>query len=66
VILLIQETLKGRQNSFKEQTEFTILTKLLEPLVSNMKDSIKKLKFFSHSLLTVILHKNDVPHRWKH
>jgi hypothetical protein len=34
-----RKTLRGRQYSFKEQTEFTILTKLAEPLVSN-KDSL--------------------------
>jgi hypothetical protein len=45
--------MRGRQYSFKEHTEFTILTKLLDPLVSNMKDSLKKVKFFSHSLVCV-------------
>jgi hypothetical protein len=41
--------LRGRQDSFKEQTEFTILIKLADSLVSNIKDSLKKLQFFSHS-----------------
>jgi hypothetical protein len=37
VMLLIQETLRARKYSFKEQTEFTILTMLLDPLVSNIQ-----------------------------
>jgi hypothetical protein len=34
------------QYSFKEQTEFTILTKLLDPLVSSMKDLLTKTAVF--------------------
>jgi hypothetical protein len=43
--------MRGGQYSFKEQTEFTILTRLADPLVSNIKDSLKKQQFFSHSLV---------------
>jgi hypothetical protein len=46
VMLFIQETLRGTQYSFKEQTEFTILTKLLDPLFSNIKDSLTKTAVF--------------------
>jgi hypothetical protein len=42
VMLLIQETLRGKQYSFIEQTEFTILTMLLDPLVSNIEDALTK------------------------
>jgi hypothetical protein len=41
---------RSRQNSFKEQNEFTILTMVLDPLVSNIKDSLTNLQFFSHLL----------------
>jgi hypothetical protein len=37
----------SRQNSFKEQNAFTILTMLLDPLFSNIKDSLTNLQFFS-------------------
>jgi hypothetical protein len=46
-----RKTLRGRQYSFKEQTEFTILTMLLDPLVSKMKDSLTNLQFFCHLLV---------------
>jgi hypothetical protein len=46
-----KKTLRGRQFSFKEQTEFTILTMLLDPLVSNIKESLTNLQFFSHLLV---------------
>jgi hypothetical protein len=39
------------QYSLKEQTEFTILTKVLESLISNIKDSLTKAAVFSHLLL---------------
>jgi tRNA (Thr-GGU) A37 N-methylase len=48
--------------SFKEQTEFTIVTEFLDPPVSNMKDSLRKLQVFSHLVYVVILHKVDDPH----
>jgi hypothetical protein len=41
---------KIRQDSFKEQNEFTILTMLLDPLFSNIKDSLTNRQFFSHLL----------------
>jgi hypothetical protein len=37
----------SRQNSFKEQNAFTMLTMLLDPLFSNIKDSLTNLQFFS-------------------
>jgi hypothetical protein len=46
-----RKTLRGIQYSFKEQTEFTILTMLLDPLVSNMKDSLTNRQFFCHLLV---------------
>jgi hypothetical protein len=46
-----RKALRGIQYSFKEQTEFNILTKLLDPLVSNVKDSLRNLQFFSHLLV---------------
>jgi hypothetical protein len=33
-------TLRGTQNSFIQLTEFTILNKLLDPLASNINDSL--------------------------
>jgi hypothetical protein len=41
-----RKTLNITQYSFKEQTEFTILTKLLDPLVSNIKQSLRKATVF--------------------
>jgi hypothetical protein len=46
-----RKTLRGTQYSFKEQTEFPILTEFLDPLGSNIKDSLRKLQVFSHSLV---------------
>jgi hypothetical protein len=55
-----RKTQRGIQYSFKEQTEFTILTSLLDPLVSNMKDSLTNLQLFS--LLLVC---SDFAQRWR-
>jgi hypothetical protein len=41
-----RKTLSVMQYSLKEQTEFTILTKLLDSLVSNIKDSLTKAAVF--------------------
>jgi hypothetical protein len=41
-----RKTLRVTQYSFKQQTEFTILTKFLDPLVSNIKDSLTKAAVF--------------------
>jgi hypothetical protein len=41
-----RETLRVTQYSFKEQTECTILTKFLDALVSNIKDSLTKAAVF--------------------
>jgi hypothetical protein len=60
-----RKTLRVTQYPLKEQTEFTILTKLLDPLVSNMKDSLRNLQFFSLLLEAVIWHKVDDLHQWK-
>jgi hypothetical protein len=60
-----RKTLRSTQYSFKEQTEFTIITMLLDPLLSNIKDSLSNLQFFSIYLCAVIFHKVDVPHPWK-
>jgi hypothetical protein len=54
-----RKTLRGRQYSFTGPTEFIILTKLADPLVSNINDSLKKLQFFSHSLVW-----GDFAQRW--
>jgi hypothetical protein len=35
-------TLRGRQNSFKQLTEFTMLNTLLDPLASNINDSLTR------------------------
>jgi len=43
---------KPGQNSCKEQNEFTILTMILDPLFSNIKDSLTNMQFFSHSLVS--------------
>jgi hypothetical protein len=42
--------LRSRQNSFKEHNKFTILTMLLDPLFSHIKDSLTNFQFFSHLL----------------
>jgi hypothetical protein len=36
------KTLRGRQYSFKQQIQFTILNKMLDPLGSNINDSISQ------------------------
>jgi hypothetical protein len=41
-----RKTLSVTQYSFKEQTEFTIWTKLLDPLVSNIRESLTKATVF--------------------
>jgi hypothetical protein len=41
-----RKTLKGRQYFLIVQTEFTILTMLLDPLFSNIKDSLRKTAVF--------------------
>jgi hypothetical protein len=46
-----RKTLRARQYPFKDQTEFTILTMLLDPLLSNMKDSLTNLQFLCHLLV---------------
>jgi hypothetical protein len=48
---LCRKTVRSRQNSFKEQNEFTVLTMFLDPLFSNIKDSLTNMQFFSHSLV---------------
>jgi hypothetical protein len=47
-MLLIQENTERYSVLLQEQTEFTILTMLLDPLVSNTKDSLTNLQFFCH------------------
>jgi hypothetical protein len=42
---------RSRKNLFNEQKEFSILTMLLDPLVSNIKDSLTNPQFFSHLLV---------------
>jgi hypothetical protein len=54
-----RKTLRDMQYSFKEQTEFTILTKFLDPLVSNIKDPLTNLQIFSHLLVC-----GDFPQSW--
>jgi hypothetical protein len=44
------ETLRSKQYSFKEQAEFTMLNKLLEPLASNINDFLRRAKVFLLSL----------------
>jgi hypothetical protein len=46
-----KKTVRSRQNSFKEQNEFTTLTMLLDPRFSNITDSLTNLQFFYHLLL---------------
>jgi hypothetical protein len=36
----LMKTLRGRQYSFKEQTQFKMLNKVLDPLASNINDSL--------------------------
>jgi hypothetical protein len=54
-----RKTLRGGQYSFKEKTGFTILTKLLDPLVLTLRILLKQLQFFSHSLVW-----GDFAQRW--
>jgi hypothetical protein len=61
-MFLIQETVRSRQNSFKEQNEFTIITELNDPLLSNINDSLTNLESFPIYLYVVILHKDEDPH----
>jgi hypothetical protein len=49
VVFLILNSLRGRHYSFTQQTQFTMLRKLLDPLPSNMKDFIRT-RVFLHSL----------------
>jgi hypothetical protein len=36
------KTLRGRQYSFKQLTQFTMLNRELDPLASNIKDSLTR------------------------
>jgi hypothetical protein len=46
-----RKAMTSRHNSLKEQTEFTILTMLLDPLVLTWRFLLQKLQFFSHLLV---------------
>jgi hypothetical protein len=50
VMDLMLKTLRGRQYSLIQQTQFTMLSKLIDPLSSNMKDSLRRTTMFLHSL----------------
>jgi hypothetical protein len=60
-----RKTVRSRQNSFKDQTEFTILTMLLDPLVSYIKDYLTNCSFSPIYFYALILYKVDVAHPWK-
>jgi hypothetical protein len=60
------KTLRGRQYSFQQLTQYTMLNKLLDSLASNINDSLTREQCFSFHLYGTILHEIDVPHPWKH
>jgi hypothetical protein len=41
-MILLVKILAGRQYSFKQLTEFTMLKRLLDPLASNISDSLTR------------------------
>ena len=52
MMLLIQDIVRSRQYCFTKQNEFTILSKWLDPLLSNIKDSLtKSVVFVEESLM---------------
>jgi hypothetical protein len=59
------KTLRGRQYSLIQQTQFTMQRKLLDPLPSNMKDFLRRTTVFLHSREMGIMYKVDVLHPWK-
>jgi hypothetical protein len=59
------KTLRGRQYSLIQQTQFTMQSKMLDPLPSNMKDFLRRSTVFLHSLEMGIMYKVEVLHPWK-
>jgi hypothetical protein len=64
VVFLILKSLRGRHYSLIQQTQFTMLSKLLDLLPSNMKDFIRT-RLPLHSLERANLLKVVVPDPWK-
>jgi hypothetical protein len=64
VMLLILKSLRGRHYSLIQQTQFIMLSKLLDPLPSNMKDFIRtrvilhSLERANGSMLMFLTHEN--------
>jgi hypothetical protein len=48
------KSLRGRHYSLIQETQFTMLSKLLDPLPSNMKDFVRT-RVFRHSLVRAYL-----------
>jgi hypothetical protein len=60
------KTLRGRQYSFKQETQIKLQNKVLGPLASNIMILSHKLHSIFYSLLWGILNKGDVSHSWNH
>jgi hypothetical protein len=57
------KTLRGRHYSLKQQTQFTMVNKLIDPLSSDINDGLNKsYSASSFHLNGAILQKRDVPH----
>jgi hypothetical protein len=55
------KTLKNIQYSFKQLTQFTVLNKVLDPLASNINDSLTQATLhLTFTCMGVILNKGDV------
>jgi hypothetical protein len=62
----LMKTWRGRQYSFKEQTEFTMLNKLMDPLASNINDSLTRATVLLPSIWMGWFCKKEMVHPWKH
>jgi hypothetical protein len=62
VMFLSHETLRAGHYSLKEQTQFTVLNKVLDSLVSNLNDFLRRPTVLLLSIERGFLHKVNVPH----
>jgi hypothetical protein len=59
-------TLRGRQDSWKQHTQFKFQNNVLAPLVSNIIDSLTEATLQLPFSCWAIVNKADVSHSWKH
>jgi hypothetical protein len=59
------KTLRGRHFSLKQQTQFTMLSTVLDSLASNINDFLRRAAVFFHSLERGYFAQSWFPHPWK-